>query len=183
MKRVRSLYELGEEFEVLEQLLDEAAEAGTADLAVAEIVAKWLTELEGELELKLERCIRYVQSLEALAAARRAESKRLSELAQVCDQRIETMRAGIKALFQRTGHKKVETLLGVVRLKKAGGKRALEVLVPVSQLPESFVVREPEADRGALYEAALLAEELGHRDDFPFARLKPQGVNIEIARK
>lgn len=130
-----TLYQLGEEFRALDELLDEQREGTVADL---EAVSAWFAELEGALEQKLQRCIAWAAAEEALAAAAKVEAKRLTTLAKRREANVERLKRAVMALFEAQGIKRIDTPLGAVRLVKNGGSPPVLVAdgVDLMELPE-----------------------------------------------
>jgi hypothetical protein len=143
-----SLYEIGQQFAALEELID--AQQGVMTESEADVVERWFAELEGTLEDKLRNCIAWARDHEAFADAAAGEAKRLLDLARVRRNRVERLKQMILDLFAQQGIKKIDTQLGPVRRVKNGGKAPILGLetIDVAALPEDCkrVVVEPVKD-------------------------------------
>lgn len=166
-----TLYTIGEEFRVLEEITDTQEDATEADL---DVVAKWLDELNGKLETKLERCVAYIREQEALAAAREEEAKRLRESAAAPMNRVKRLKEAIRFVLEAQQIKKIETGLGTISVCGNGGKQPIEVLVPVDHLPLECkrVTVEPDLD--------AIRDVLAKGESVTFARALPRGSHLRI---
>jgi len=115
-----SLYHLSADMAALEDLLDLAMESGAEADAAA--IDAWLDELQGCLADKLGRVARWRATELALAAAGKAEAKRLTDRAKVREARVERVEAAVQALMERLGAKRVDTDVATFSLQKPGGK-------------------------------------------------------------
>jgi len=167
-----TLYQITGEFLALEDIL---ADASTGTIQDAEVVARWLDELEGNLAAKVERCIRYMQTQQALADAMRAEAKRLQERAAVHEHRIDRLKDALKHAMSAAGTKKIETPAGAVTLAQNGGKQPLALLVPLEQVPDSVCRFEKKIDDEKIREAL---EAAGGTTEY--ATLQARGFHIRV---
>lgn len=158
-----TLYTITADFLALEELLEQQSTATDAD---ADVVAKWLEELSGALDSKIDRCIQYVRSQEALATAATEEADRLRARARIHENRVARLKEAIKFVFGIHQIKKVETPHGSVRVQGSGGKQPIEVLgkrpddlttEDLALLPEAYTKRvlDNEATRAILDKAEV----------------------------
>lgn len=166
-----TLYSISQDFLALEDLLEQQAAADSSDL---DVVAKWLEELNGTLDAKLERCVAWSREQEALAEVRKQEAQRLLDLAKTNDNRVKRVKDAIKAIFEQQGFKKVDTKLGAVSLRANGGKAPLECQATVETAPKEFVRLVPTLDTEKIRAALEAGQELG------FAKLMPRGSHIRM---
>ena len=116
-----SLYHLSADLAALEALLADANEQGET-VNDTSVVAGWIAELEGTLADRLARLARWRLTELALAAAGKAEAKRLQERAVSRQNAVERLEAGIAEVMTRMGVKKVDTDVSTFSMAKAGGK-------------------------------------------------------------
>lgn len=166
-----SLYHLSADMAALEDLLDLALESGAEADAAA--IDAWLDELQGSLADKLGRVARWRATELALAAAGKAEAKRLTDRAKVREARVERVEAAVQALMERLGAKKVDTDVATFSLQKPGGKDPV-VVVDDAVLPDDLVRVKREADK----EAIRAALEAGR--DVPGATIQQRGLVLRV---
>ncbi len=135
----RTLYAIGEDLLALEELLTElGGDVSDAELEAA--IDAWFGALGAERDQKLDSYAALIREMEARAAARREEARRLTALAQVDDNAAKRLKARLLWFFQQ--HRIDEAIdTPRFRLKKcrAGGKLPL-VLDPAAQ-PEDVEER------------------------------------------
>ena len=167
-----TLYEIVDDLVALEDLLDEQAEADEAD---ADVVARWLDEIEGEFEDKVDRTVSVVRALEARRDVRKREADRLAQLARYDDHAAARIKQRVLELLDVAGRKWVVTTHYSVTAATAGGKQPLLVDdVDLNALPPEFVRVRAELDQTAV--RTLL--ESG--EDISFARLGERGRYLKI---
>jgi len=84
----------------------------------------------------------YISELLAKAAARRAESRRLADLAKANENAAKRLKERLMWALQERDIKKVETPLYVVSVAKNGGKAPLDIQVPATELPMEYQMIE-----------------------------------------
>lgn len=166
-----SLYHLSADMAALEDLLDVAMESG--DDADAKAIDAWLDELQGSLADKLGRVARWRATELALAAAGKAEAKRLTDRAKAREARVDRIDAAVQALMERIGSKKVDTDVATFALQKPGGKDPV-VVADDAVLPDSCVRIKREADKEAI--RALIESGV----DVPGATIQPRGLVLRV---
>lgn len=170
-----TLYDLGEGFGALEQLIEEATERGAPPAETEAILAAWFAELAGDLTAKAARCVRVIRSQEALADAAKAESARLTAYArgrQAAAERVSTL---LRDVIERAGSPRLETDVGAVWVQRAGGKQALQVDdVDPTTIDPALTVVETRVDKDAVRAKLDAGEAL------PFARLLPRTTSLRI---
>lgn len=117
-----TLFEIADDMQALEALLEEAQGDGGA----AEVVAAWLDELEGALVDKVDRCAAVVRTLEARAKMRADEAKRLAVRAKVDENAAKRLLEALKYVFEAQDIKSLETAHYRVTLA-ARGSRAVDI--------------------------------------------------------
>jgi len=166
-----SIFDLQDELLHLRHVLEMEAD-GEIDPALAD----WLTAKEGELEGKVENYCSVIGEFEALAEARKAEAKRVAELAAYDSRKAERMRAVLREVFGRLGIARMETTRYKVRLQNAGGKQRV-VVDPFEPMPDEFTKIIP-ASKEADMEKIRKALESG--ESLPFASLLPRSQVLII---
>lgn len=141
-----SIFDLQDELLHLRHVL-EMEQDGEIDPALAD----WLTAKEGELEAKVESYCSVIGEFEALAEARKAEAKRVAELAASDCRKAERMRSVLKEVFGKLGIQRMETTRYRLRLQNAGGKLRV-TLDPFEKVPDEFTrtvpaTTEPDMER------------------------------------
>lgn len=99
-----------------------------------ETIADTLESLQLPLEDKAENIIKYAKNIQAMADARKNESKRLAELAKADEKRAERILSYLDDSMKMMGKKKLTA--GVFQV---GYRRGLEVVeVDTERLPEEY---------------------------------------------
>lgn len=171
-----SLYRLEADVEALAELMADVIDSGADDAAVNEIVDSWLAELGEDMATRGARFIRWRANELALADAAKAEAARLSALAKRRASHVDRVEDAFLRLMLRTGATILETDVGMVTARKAGGAPAVEIApdVDVRTLPADCVKVTHEAIRSALL-ARIKAGE-----SFPGVTLKPKGFTLGV---
>lgn len=173
-----TLFELGADLDALEELLvglgDDESERDAA------VMREWLDGIEDAVEAKVDRMASVIMTIDARAAARVEEAKRLAERGAIDARRARAMRVVLQRFYEDHGLKTLETVHYRVTLAAHGGLAPLRVddnAPPVDALP-SHLVREVPARR-VLDEKALRAA-LDAGEEFTWARLGERGRSIRI---
>ncbi len=117
-----------------------------------------------------------IAEMSARAEVRKAEAKRLSELAAVDEKRARLLKERLKWFFETHNLKAVETARYRLSVAKNGGKAPLilnDGITP-TQLPERFVKVSIDPDTTAIREALEAGEQLD------FATLGDRGTSLRI---
>jgi hypothetical protein len=146
--RARPLFDIGDDLETLEALLDEVDGEDTdeVDLARQNIIDDWFAQLTGELDEKLDRYCRLIAHLEGVAAARKAERDRIAALVKRDENKAAALKDRLKLFLAARGEKKYETGLYSLTVAQNGGHAPLTIAE--DRLEDAFVrvVREPDKD-------------------------------------
>lgn len=176
-----TLYHLGGEFLALEQLLDEAEEAGQ-DLTspdVVAIIARWFGALEGQLVDKVGRCVAVVREQQAKADVVDGEVARLQRLAASRRGRAARIKDAIHAAMTIAQTRKIDTALGVVSVVANGGKQPL--VIDINADPDEVAVSHPAlVEVRTAFNSDAVRTALVAGVDLPFARLAPRGEHVRI---
>lgn len=117
-----------------------------------------------------------ISEMQARAEVRKAEARRLMDLAASDDNRAKLLKERLKSFFQLHDIKTVDTARYRLSLAKNGGKAPLilDDSIPVTQLPEQFQRISIDADTAKIREALEAGESL------PFAHLAERGESIRM---
>lgn len=167
-----TLYEITADFRALEEILEAQADAGEAD---ADVVSRWLEELSGALTDKVDRCIMYIRSQEALEKAAKAEAERMQARAAIHAGRVERLMGALRFALDAQGLTRVEGLHGSVAIQKNGGKQAMKV-PDLSAVPAEFIKQVPTLDA----DAARAALEAAPKQTAHWGHLEPRGSHVRV---
>lgn len=132
-----TLYDITSDMRAIDQLLDECG-GDVSDERVLQAIENWIAELDTNLRDKVEGYAAYITELLAKATARRAESRRLADLAKANENAAKRLKERLLWALEERGIDKVETPLYVVSVAKNGGKAPLDIQVPAEQLPMEY---------------------------------------------
>ena len=170
--KTRTLFSIGTDLEKLNELLDEAGD----DAQQQELISQWLDDLGDERDRKLDGYAALITEMLARAEVRKAEAKRLQELAATDDNRARLLKDRLKCFFETHDLKTVQTPRYKLSLANNGGKLPLilDDSVPMSELPERFqkVSIDPNT--------ALIREALSAGEVLEFAQLGERGTSMRI---
>ncbi len=168
----RSLFNISEDLEKLNELLDEVSN----DAQQQELLSQWFAQLGEERDRKLDAYATLVAEMLARAEVRKAEAKRMMELAHSDEKKAQLLKERLKWFFETHQLKTIETTRYRLSIVKNGGKAPLILkagLLP-NQLPKQFQTVSIEPNTNAI-RAALEAGE-----DLDFATLGDRGTSLRI---
>jgi hypothetical protein len=96
------------------------------EILVSKLMENWL-ESGKEFDIKAVQVAHYIKHLEAITEARKAEYRRLRELAEQSEKQAERIRAYLVSNMERTGKKKINGVTASLSLRKKPAKVVLEV--------------------------------------------------------
>ena len=168
----RSLFNISEDLERLNELLDEVGN----DAEQQELINNWLESVGEERDRKLDGYAALISEMQARADVRKAEAKRVLELAASDENRARLLKARLKTFFETHDIKTLETPRYKLSLAKNGGKAPLilDENLAVTSLPEQFQKVSIDADTAAIREALEKGESL------TWARLGERGTSMRI---
>jgi hypothetical protein len=167
-----TIYEISDDLRALHDLLAESGGELTPQTEAA--FAAFESELSSDLHGKLDRYCSLIAELEALATARKAEAKRLADLARTNERSAEALRERLRWVFEARGLGTQQTERFRVSLAANGGKLPLVVLCAEDELPAWATKSRVSADTEAIRERLEAGESL------LFARLGDRGRRISI---
>lgn len=136
-----TLYELSEQYqELLSMALDPDVDP--------EALADTMEAIEGEIEAKADGYAKVMKELRAVADARKAEAKRLTDGAKSIEANIDRMKSALEAAMRLTGKTKFKTTLFSYGIQK--NPPSLKIDMP-DRVPEEFLIpQEPKVDSAAI---------------------------------
>lgn len=170
-----TLYEIGEDYKALEELLLEGGAELDAEAALA--FDRLFADFATDEAAKAESYYRIIRKFEMEAAAAKAEAEQYAMMARVRANAAERLKARMKAHLEFTGRKEAVTASGKkFAIQANGGKLPLKIAegLDVETLPAEFVRVIKSVDAEAV-RAALEAGE-----DVKFATLEARGTHLRI---
>jgi hypothetical protein len=173
----KSLFEISEELLALDNVLESLE--GKDEDQVAEIL-KWFEQLATDTlearDRKLDNYAAFIADLEARAAIRKEEAKRLQQLAKIDENKAKRLREKLKVFFEQQNYTKLETPRYKFSLASSGGKIPLmfDDSYSPSDLPAQFTKSTIEPDMDAIRAALESGETL------PFASLGERSKQLRI---
>lgn len=168
----RTLFNISEDMEKLNELLDDCSHEPQQQ----ELITQWLELLGNERDAKLDGYAALIAEMLARAEVRKAEAKRLMELAVTDENRARLLKERLQWFFETHNLKTIETLRYKLSLQRNGGKAPLILksgLTP-THLPERFQKISIDPNPVAIREALEAGEELD------FAQLGDRGTSLRI---
>lgn len=162
----KSLWEIGEDLEALDVLLDEC------DGQIDETIDRWLLELDGDMTAKVDGYASLIGRLEAQAKARREEANRMTYLARVDENKAGALKARLLEFFGTRQIERLDTERYRLSVAKNGGPQPWR-LVDADALPESCIKIERTIDKKAVAEALKAG-------DVPGVELTERGTHLRI---
>ncbi len=167
-----TLLAISSDMERLEALLEESG--GEVTPAVEEALATWGSNLEGQMENKVDAYAALYQELTLRAEARAKEAKRLMAMAGAGGRAADFLKARLKMVFELHKIKKLETQRFTVSLVNNGGVAPLEICEEAVPIEWCSPPADPPPDKARI-RAALEAGEL-----LSFAKLGERGTSLRI---
>lgn len=172
----KTLFEIGEDLEALERLIEEA-QGDISDPAAAEAVEAWFKEIADNQGGKIDNYCSLIRKWEGQAVAAKAEAEQYAKAAQVRANRVRALKDRLKLYMEVTHQVKIETPTGrTVAIQKNGGVAPMEVKPDLNPLtiPEKYQLKTISMN-GPAVRAALEAGET-----LDFARLNERGTSLRI---
>lgn len=168
-----TLFSISADIGELTALLDEIE---GDDIESARLIGEWLEKLGEERDRKLDNYAALISELQARASVRKAEAKRLAELAASDEKKAEILKERLKWFFEVNKLKTLQTARYKLSLTKSGGKQPLilDDAISPTELPEKFQKLQVEPDKTAIRSALEAGEELD------FAHLGDRSSTIRI---
>jgi hypothetical protein len=170
----QSLWDISADMQAFDSLLDEA---DFDSPAVQEALAKWSSEIQGNLEVKVDNYAAFIGVLNARAEARKAEAARLSTRAKTDSGNAEKLREHLKRVLEFHRIKSLDTARYKVTVARTGGKAPIEINVLPADLPTEF--RKTKTEVSANTDAIRSALEAG--TEVAGCRLLERGTYLKIS--
>lgn len=136
-----TLYELSEQYqELLSMALDPDVDP--------EALADTMEGLEGEIEAKADGYAKVMRELRAVADARKAEAKRLTDGAKSIEANIDRMKSTLEAAMRLTGKTKFKTTLFSYGIQR--NPPTLKIDRPEDVPAEFLIPQEPKIDTAGI---------------------------------
>ena len=154
---------------------DHGAQVG--DSVIFENVSGLTSQLNTDLEAKVDGYYVYIKELQARADARERESRRLAAKAKRDSDAAIWLTSRLKLAFQLRKIRKLEVEHGTVSLRNNGGQLPVDVFDPLKvphdlcrEVPARF---EPDKD--------LIREAVAEGRDVPGAKVLPRGTHLRLS--
>ena len=169
-----TIYEISEDMAALDALLAETGGEITPEAEAA--FNAFEAELAANLHAKTDAYCALIAEIDARAAARKAEAKRLADRAKADERTSDALRERLRFVWETRRLGKVETDRFTVSLAKNGGKAPLDIRCGVDELPAWAIKRETvvTVDKDAIRSRLDAGEPLD------FASLMERGTRINI---
>lgn len=159
-----NLYELTNNYEtVLNMLYEEEIDE--------QMILDTLEGIEGEIEDKAENYAKIIKELELKRDARKLEAKRLTNSANIFDNRINTLKQNLFNAMKQTGKTKFSTNLFSFSVVRNGGKQTLTI---DGEVPGEYIKTVIENDTEKIREALENGQKLS------FAHLEERKESLRI---
>ncbi|MEP2445790.1 MAG: siphovirus Gp157 family protein [Balneola sp.] len=163
-----SLFQIGEHFHALEELLEET------EGEITEEIDQWLAEYEGKQADKVDAYCYLIQKFTEIAE----EAQRLAARSASYRKKTNRLKDRLKVYLETKGTKRLETTRFTVTVASNGGRLPVHLceFITPDELPDPFVrvVKEPDMNR--LREALQAGDEFVHQ----FAQLGERGTHLRI---
>jgi hypothetical protein len=169
----RNIFELSDEILQLDALLETLGEDEDGQRVVLE---KYMSSLQGNLEIKLDGYADYTRELEVRSEARKAEANRIMQRSKVDANKAARLKECLKWYFTTRNLKTCETPKHRITLCSNGGVQSISINVPVEELPAEYV-REIITYKPDL---ELIRDKLQSGEVLPFATLEKRKMSIRI---
>ena len=166
-----SLYAIKSE---MESILDAILEGGVDSPEAQDALNAHLEGLDAALEDKADDYAGLVRSLELRRDARKAEAKRIAQLAEADDALADRLKERLKAAMEASGKTKLDTARFKLSVAGNGGKAPLEVTADAASLPPEFQTVSVTFNRDAISTA------LEGGAVIPGCTILPRGTSLRI---
>ena len=168
-----TIFDITADMQALDDLLTEVG-GDVTDPEAASAIDKWFTELDDQIETKVENYCRLIAELESRSAARKGEADRMYARSKVDANAAKGLRTRMVVALAGSGIRKLETETYRISVANHGGKLPMEIDddgVPTDYLTRQEVVSvDKDAIRAALENGMNL----------PFARFLERGQRLSI---
>lgn len=170
-----TLLDISADFVALDELLEEIG-GDMSDPRVAETIDRWFSDLQDNLKCKSDNYAAFIGELEARAAVRKDEAKRLHDKSAADARKADWLKNRLRMALEQIGVKKVEGDRYTITVATNGGKTPLAIDDPTT-IPRELCSHVPEEwvpDGDAIREALATGREV------PGVRLLERGTHLRI---
>ena len=167
-----TLLDINHDMQALDDLLTEAG-GDISDPAVEATITKWMSELDTDINNKVDGYAALVSELTLRAKARQEESDRLRKRSQLDKNNAKFLKDRLLMVFEMRGIKKIETNRYRVTVAKNGGVLPMTIMddaVPATYMKQPPPVVDTETIRSELEAGVVLR----------FAKLGKRGTHLNI---
>lgn len=171
----KTLWEIGDDMEALDALLEELG-GDVSDEQVEAAIEAWFRENEANLAAKADGYCALIQRLKAVAAARKEEAERLEKRAKAGENNAKRLADRLKMFMSLHGLKKLDTARYTVSVVANGGAPPVEI-DPGAKIPDDLtrvIPEQREPDKKAIVAALQAGREV------PGVRLGERGTRLAI---
>ena len=161
------LYELSEQYEILEQMLYD----GETD---EQVIRDTIEAIFGEIEDKAESYAIIITDMKADIETLKAEESRLNARRTSLENRQKALKTTLMENMKAIGKTKIKTPLFTISVAKNGGQEPLVIDGAIDDIPGRFLIPQPPKVNGDAVRA-LLSERQGD-----WAHLEPRGEHLGI---
>jgi hypothetical protein len=169
-----TIYQIADDMAALDALLAETGGEITPEAEAA--FNAFEAELTNNLNGKVDAYCALIAEIDARAAARKAEAKRLADRAKADERTADALRERLRFVWEQRKLGKVETDRFTVSLAKNGGKAPLDIRCGVEDLP-GWAVR---VETTASADKDAIRARLDSGEVLEFASLMERGTRISI---
>lgn len=153
----------------------EAIDSAEGDEQMEAALAAALDENGELLDDKMEAYARIITDLDIEGEARKAEAKRMADLARASHVKRDRVKAWLKRHLDMLGIKKKQAGPYTLTVANNGGALPIEwETEDVTRIPDEYLVQVPQIDKKAVRAALDAGKDIG------FARLGQRGSNLRI---
>jgi len=165
-----TLLEITDNMVVLDDLIQECG-GNMEDPQIEEAISTWISEMQDDLDNKVDNYAAFITELKARSATRKAEADRLAARARTDSSTAAFLGNRLKIALTELGIKKLETDRYRVTVAGNGGKQPLDIH---GEVPHEFSVVRLEPNKNKIREALENGKELD------FAILQDRGNRLSI---
>ena len=165
-----TLLEITDNMVVLDDLIQECG-GNMEDPQIEDAISTWISEMQDDLDNKVDNYAAFITDLKARSATRKAEADRLAARARTDSSTAAFLANRLKIALTELGIKKLETDRYRVTVAGNGGKQPLDIY---GEVPHEFSVVRLEPDKNKIREALESGKELD------FAILQDRGNRLSI---
>lgn len=165
-----TLLEITDNMVALDDLIQECG-GDMEDPQVENAISTWISEMQDDLDNKVDNYAAFITELKARSATRKAEADRLSNRARTDSNTASFLANRLKIALTELGIKKLETDRYRVSVAGNGGKKPLDIH---GEVPVDYTKTVVETDKAKIREALEGGKELD------FAILQDRGNRLSI---